>query len=154
MENSRFNAVYELYADMVYRICFVMLRGRSHDAEDAAQAVFLKYLETPAPPEGEHLKAWLIVVAQNTCRSKLRKMSRFVGLDAVPEQGQEHPYGEVMSAIMELPEKEKMAVLLCLYEGYTAAEAAKLMQCRENTVYSYIHRAKKRLRKALGDEGE
>lgn len=150
---SGFDAVYDEYFDMVYRICYVFFRGQTADAEDAAQTVFMKYLGTDSPPEsGEHTKAWLIVTAQNTCKSMLRLHHRkAVSLDEAAEQGKDFQYNEVLDAVMCLPEKERMAVTLNIYEGYTAAETAKLMGCRENTVYSYIHRARKKLRKELGE---
>ena len=148
-----FDAVYDEYFDMVYRICYVYFHGHTADAEDAVQTVFMKYLETDAPPEkGEHTKAWLIVTAQNTCKTMLRRHHRRdKDIDSASHIGTEPQYGEVMDAIMRLPEKERMAVYLNIYEGHTAAETANLMGCRENTVYSYIHRARKKLKKELGE---
>ena len=148
---SGFDAVYEEYFDMVYRICYVYFHGNTADAEDAVQTVFMKYLEAQAQPEaGEHTKAWLIVTAQNTCRSMLRRHHRRdTNIDAASGMGTPFEYKEVIDAVMRLPEKERIAVYLNLYEGYSAAETAKLMGCRENTVYSYIHRARKKLTKEL-----
>ena len=147
-----FDAVYDEYFDMVYRICYVYFHGHSADAEDAAQTVFMHYLEANEVPEmGEHTKAWLIVTAQNVCKNMLRRHHRKdVELDAAADKGVAFQYREVIDAVMRLPENERMAVYLNLYEGYTAAETAKLMRCRENTVYSYIHRARKKLKKELG----
>ncbi|MBO4865503.1 MAG: sigma-70 family RNA polymerase sigma factor [Ruminococcus sp.] len=151
-EISGFDAVYDEYFDMVYRICFVYFHGHTADAEDAAQTVFMRYLEADnAPAVGEHTKAWLIVTAQNVCKTMLRRHHRKdKELDSAAEKGADFEYREVMDAVMRLPENERMAVYLNLYEGYTAAETAKLMGCRENTVYSYIHRARKKLKKELG----
>ncbi|WP_295155156.1 RNA polymerase sigma factor [uncultured Ruminococcus sp.] len=147
-----FDAVYEEYFDMVYKICYVYFKGNAADAEDAVQTAFMKYLESDCPPEaGEHTKAWLIVTAQNVCKSMLRRHHRKdSGLDAAADKGTPFEYREVMDAVMHLPENERMAVYLNLYEGYTAADTARLMGCRENTVYSYIHRARKKLKKELG----
>lgn len=148
-----FDAVYDEYFDMVYRICYVYFHGHSADTEDAVQTVFMKFLECGEPPEtGEHTKAWLIVTAQNTCKSMLRRHHRKdVSLESTAGLSAAFGYGEVMDAVMRLPENERVAVYLNLYEGYTAAETAKLMGCRENTVYSYIHRARKKLKKELGE---
>ena len=145
--------VYEEYFDMVYRICMMYFKGSCADTEDAVQTVFMKYIECGSRPEdGEHTKAWLIVTAQNTCKSMLRRrFRRDVGLENAGEKAEDFRYREVFAAILKLPEKERIAVYLNLYEGYTAAETAKLMGCRENTVYSYIHRARKKLIKELGE---
>lgn len=148
-----FDAVYNEYFDMVYKICFVYFKGHSADAEDAVQTTFMKFLECGDTPEtGEHTKAWLIVTAQNVCKSMLRRhYRRDTDIDTAADIGAGFQYREVIDAVMRLPEKERMAVYLNLYEGYTAAETAELMGCRENTVYSYIHRARKKLKKELGE---
>ncbi len=144
--------VYDKYFDMLYRICFVYFSGNAHDSEDAVQTVFLKYIASPSAPKGgEQLKAWLIVTAQNTCKSMLRRHFRKDSpLDSAETEHSDFEYGDTLRAVMSLPYEQKTAVLLCFYAGYTAKEAAEMMGCRENTVYSYIHRAKKKLKKQLG----
>ncbi|MBR1862800.1 MAG: RNA polymerase sigma factor [Ruminococcus sp.] len=155
MAKAQFEKIYEKYFDTVYRVCFMFFHGSTADTEDAVQTTFLKYLESgpePGPEEGEHIKAWLIVTASNTCRSMLRKHSRRdLTLDSAAKKSVGPSYSETLDAVMSLPEKERTAVYMCLYEGYTAAQAAKYMGCRENTVHSYIHRARKKLRKQLGE---
>lgn len=150
-----FESIYNAWFDTVYRVCFMYFSTCTADCEDAVQATFLKYIEAENKPclgESEHLKAWLITTAQNTCKSMLRlKHRKDVGLDSVGEVSRPFEYGEAMQAILALPEKERLAVYLCLYEEYTAAQAAKIIGCREGTVHSYIHRARKKLKKMLGE---
>ena len=62
----------EMYADMLFRICFVMLKNEN-DAEDAVQNTFLKYInKAPEFESPEHEKAWLIVTARNECKNQLK----------------------------------------------------------------------------------
>jgi RNA polymerase sigma-70 factor (ECF subfamily) len=35
------------------------------------------------------------------------------------------------------------------YEGYTVPEISKIIGCRENTVYSWLHRARQALKERL-----
>ena len=50
----------EMYADMLFRICFVMLKNEN-DAEDAVQNTFLKYInKAPEFESPEHEEPWLI----------------------------------------------------------------------------------------------
>jgi RNA polymerase sigma-70 factor (ECF subfamily) len=148
-----FEAVYEMYFDTVYRICFIYFRGNKADTEDAVHTVFLKYFErSPNFDSEEHRKAWLIVTAQNVCKSVLRLARRKnLSLDEANNKSEDFFYSEVLDAVMRLPYKEKTAVYLCYYEDMTAAQAAEIMGCKENTVYSYLHRAKKKLQKSLGE---
>jgi len=60
--------LYRRQYKMVYQVCLVLMKNVP-DAEDAAQAVFLKAVERDKPfCDPEHEKAWLIVTARNECR--------------------------------------------------------------------------------------
>ena len=68
--------LYETYVDMVYRLCFTMLKNR-FDTEDTVQNTFMKLMHHTKPFDStEHEKAWLIVTASNTCKDTLRRASR------------------------------------------------------------------------------
>ncbi len=54
----------------LYRAALAIL-GDPHEAEDAVQDAFVKYLEK-APAELENPNAWLMKVLVNGCRSRLR----------------------------------------------------------------------------------
>jgi len=153
MDNENLIRAYGKYFDTVYRICFVLFHGNKADTEDAVHTVFMKYMEyTKGFENDEHEKAWLIVTAKNTCKSVLRLARRKnAPLDAAADRSEEFRYNDTLDAIMRLPEKEKTAVYLCYYEDMTAAQAAEIMGCRENTVYSYLHRARKKLERSLGE---
>lgn len=45
MKEKNIGAAYEMYFDMVYRICYLYMNGCGADSEDACQQVFLKYME-------------------------------------------------------------------------------------------------------------
>ena len=56
-EPTDFETLYNRYGEMLFRVCFSMLRSRE-DAEDAVQDVFLKYFTDPkAFNDPEHEKA-------------------------------------------------------------------------------------------------
>ena len=70
---AEFEAVYEAYADQLYRVA-LSTAGCREDAEDAVHDVFLKYIETrPTFHDDEHLRAWLIRVTVNRCRDLIRR---------------------------------------------------------------------------------
>lgn len=45
-----------------------------------------------------------------------------------------------------------MQVYLFYYEGYSAGEIAKIMHRKENTVYTWLNRARKALKEQLGGD--
>ncbi len=142
----------EKYADMVRRICFLHLRQRE-DVEDAFQEVFLRYLERAEPFDSEeHEKAWLIRVTLQRCTDITRSFwnRRVLPLNesiaaAVPEESH-----ELLEAVLRLPPDERDAVYLFYYESFDVASIARMTGKKNNTVYSHLHRARKRLRKQVG----
>ena len=150
------NRVVEAYADMVRRICFVHIKNR-HDTEDVFQNVYLKYLLYEGSFESaEHEKAWFVRVTINACTDWLRALARrkWVPLDVLAEESAEldNPSKEVLEAVLKLPEKYRDVIYLFYYEGYTAVQIAKILGKKENTVYTWLSRAKDILREKLGGE--
>lgn len=146
----------EAYADMVRRICFVHLKNR-HDTEDVFQNVYMKYLLYEGTFEGmEHEKAWFARATINACTDWLRALSRrkWVSLDALAEESTEldNPSKEVLETVLKLPEKYRDVIYLFYYEGYTAVEIARILGKKENTVYTWLSRAKDILRERLGGD--
>lgn len=146
----------EIYGDMVRRLCVLHLKNRQ-DTEDVFQTVFLKYLLHDAPfASKEHEKAWLVRVTVNACRDVLRSFFRksSVPLELAEELSAEEEDREMLRAVLELPPKYKDAVYLYYYEGYSAAEIGKILQKRENTVYTWLARGREILRQRLGGDWE
>ena len=144
------------YADTVRRICTLHLKNRS-DVEDVFQEVFLKYaLHNNVWESDDHERAWLIRVAINNCRDILKSFYRkrvtlFDEIDdkylVLPE-----PACDVLEAVRHLPPKYRDVIYLHYYEGYKAVEIASILHKKENTVYSWLARAREQLQRELGGE--
>ena len=148
--------VMEAYADMVRRICFLHLKNK-YDTEDVFQNVYLKYLLYEKPFESrEHEKAWFARVAINACTDHLRYAARrkWVPLDMIEEEREvlDDMSSEVLEAVLSLPEKYRNVIYLHYYEDYPAVEIARILGKKENTVYSWLSRARELLRERLGGE--
>jgi RNA polymerase sigma-70 factor (ECF subfamily) len=147
----------ELYADTVRRVCFLHPENRG-DAEDVFQETFLKYALREAPFESlEHEKAWLIRVAVNKCKDAAKSFFRrgassLEELDAEPFFETPDDNREVLEAVLALPEKYRDVIYLFYYEGYSAVKIAALLGRNENTIYTWLSRAKARLKDALGGD--
>lgn len=151
------NRAIEEYADMVKRICVLHLKNDA-DTEDIFQTVFLRYALHTAPFRGpEHEKAWLIRVTLNACRDLLRSFfrSRTIPLEAVRERAAPpDACGDLLEAVLRLPEHYRRAVYLHYYEGYTAPEIGRILGKNPNTVYTWITRARELLREGLGGQND
>ena len=79
-----FARLYSLTRDGVYALALSLLHD-AHEAQDIAQDTFVKVWES-APayrPQGSPM-AWLLTVARNLARTRLRQGGRQVGLDEEP----------------------------------------------------------------------
>ncbi|MCM1539891.1 MAG: sigma-70 family RNA polymerase sigma factor [Blautia sp.] len=150
------NRAMETYADMVRRICFVHLKNR-HDSEDVFQNVYMKYLlHEDSFQSPEHEKAWFARVTINACTDWLRYFSRrkWVPLEVMDEEKAtlDDTSSELLETVLSLPEKYRNVIYLYYYEEYSAVEIAGILGKKENTVYTWLSRAKEILRDRLGGE--
>lgn len=150
------NKAIDRYSDMVKRICFCHLKNEA-DTEDIFQNVFLKYLLYDGIFENaEHEKAWFIRVTINACKDFLKSLLRHrtLPLDVLAKETVDFHSGhcDILHAVLSLPPKYRDVIYLHYYEGYTAAEIAKILKARENTIYSHLSRGRSMLKKKLEEE--
>lgn len=138
------------------------LLGADAEADDMVQDAFIRAWRVAADWRAEApFGAWLGRVTANLCLDRLRK-TRPQALDDVanedhPVEGGEEEAAErdlrarVTAAVARLPDRQRVALTLCAYEGHTAAEAAGLMGSSEGGVESLLVRARRQLKIELED---
>ena len=133
----------------LYRAALAIL-GDPHEAEDAVQDAFLRFLER-APDDLENPGAWLTRVLVNGCRSRLRLAWRRVGPlpETLPAPGPEER--EELEELFSLPPEDRAVIHLHYYEGYSTDEIARMLSLRPGTVRSRLSRAREKLRKLLSE---
>lgn len=57
--------------------------------------------------------------------------------------------GELWDYFLTLPEKERMALYLHYYQGYSTEEAARMMGTKPATIRSWLFRGRKKLKTVL-----
>jgi RNA polymerase sigma factor (sigma-70 family) len=139
------------YGNTIIRLAYSYLHNLS-DAEDILQDTLLSLIKNkPVFSSQEHEKAWLMRVAINLCKNKL-KSSWFHTVE-IPEnlesEGITEEESEVLHAVRNLPLKYREVVHLFYYEGYSTLEISSLLQKKEATIRSLLHRSRKMLKKAL-----
>lgn len=144
--------LYNDYVDMVYRICFMLLKNPA-DAEDAVQAVFIKVIEKNVVFESkEHEKAWFIVAAKNHCKNQLKHWwQKTISFEYERHEGaQEDERSELLDLVLQLPEKFKLPIYLYYYEGYNSDEIAKILDLNPSTLRSRLKKGRELLREKVG----
>lgn len=159
-ETADIERALDAHGNAVWRACRLYFRSE-HDAQDAYQETFLRYASTDVRfSDEEHRKAWLVRVSTNVCKDMLRSMRRATpDSDAIdestlaapidPETSPASVASEVVDALRSLPDPPRTPLYLSICEEYPATEIAEMMDVPASTVYTWIDRGRKRLRKAL-----
>ena len=144
--------IFSRYVKTVYRLCYSYL-GSPHDAEDAAQAVFMKLVVNPREFESvEHEKAWLLTVAANHCKDVLKSAARTRQADMpadVEDMRARVESDDLTEAVLALPVPYKDCVYLHYYEGYKTDEIAEMTGASPSTVRNRLRDARALLKAAL-----
>ncbi len=151
--NADLEAVIHTYSDMLYKICFVILKNE-HDTKDVLQDTFMiYYTKSHKFVSEEHKKAWLIRVSQNKCKEFLRfhKKHASVSLDKIDESeiitGSLNEYEkELLSMIWDMNLKLKSVVILHYIVGYSVDETADILKISSAAVKKRLQRAREQLR--------
>lgn len=145
----------EKFFDMIYKLALSQTKNREN-ADDVVQEVFLRYLKYGKEFESEeHIKAWLIRVTLNCCKSLFTSawVRKTAPLDEdIPFDTEEKH--DVYYAVAELPPKYRAVIHLFYYEDFSVAEISKALGIKQTTVKSQLSRGRDMLREKLkGDCG-
>lgn len=168
-DEEAFSELVERYQHAVYGTCYRLLGSYHAEAEDVAQMVFIKVFKAAGRYRPRALfKTWLMTIVRNTVFTHLRKMKRhrdrqvdwhdpgdpdrepdFVD-DSTASADADVAQGELLlclqKAMEDLPEKQRVALVLRQYEQMTYEEIADSMKTSVSSVKSLIFRARDYLR--------
>jgi RNA polymerase sigma factor (sigma-70 family) len=133
------------YTGMV-RLAFTLV-GSNAEAEDLVQDSFVEVarrLDEIRKP-GAYLRSAVV----SRCRSALRRRRVMAMHPPEPPAGLASDAGELWDVLAELPEDQRIAVVLRYYGGYKASEIAKIVDMPGATVRSHLRRGLTALRKEL-----
>jgi RNA polymerase sigma-70 factor (ECF subfamily) len=163
-----FNLFVERHQRAVVALCTGILRD-ANLAEDVTQDAFIRAWKNLPSFKGDSAKAWLLRIATNRCLDLLRQRNRQAtdSLDAqiveleprwTTQSPSESPESEaervemgdrLNAALAELPDDQRIALVMADVLGYDYVEIAELTGSAMGTVKSRISRARARLRAAL-----
>ena len=141
----------EKYSQMLFRICYSILCNK-HDAEDALQETFLKYMtKAPLFKDDDHEKAWLFKVATNISKNICRFNSRHAteNLNEFREIGISDSDRDIFEIIKHLPVKYKVVLDLYYIEGYKANEIAHILNISPVAVRKRLQYGRKILKSEI-----
>ena len=143
-----FAQVWETYGPRLYRFCLLQMKNQA-DAEDVLQDVLIKRLyQAPQFKSPEHERNWLFQVAINLCRDEWRHRRRSeLPLEAAANVSLPPADLSLLEQAACLSEKQRTALHLYYYEGYTVREIARLLGVTVPTIKMRLKRGREALRK-------
>ena len=151
-DRQAFSALLEEYYRMIYNTAFKWT-GNQEDSEDIAQEVCIKLGRSIRDFRiDSKFSTWLYRIVLNTVNDFHRKKKNHRDIEDIhdladPHSAESHAQRqELWHWVIQLPEKQRDAVLLVYGEGLAHGETANAMECKESTVSWYIHEAKKQLK--------
>jgi RNA polymerase sigma-70 factor, ECF subfamily len=158
---ERFTGLYDRYRGRVY--AYAVSRAGRQLADEVVSEVFLvawrRLDELPPDP-----LPWLLVTARNVIGTEFRAAVRQESLAAelaswgsgvaadVADEVSERE--AVLRALAALPEADRELLTLSAWHGLSPREAATVVGCSPATYFVRLHRARRRLEKAMADHPE
>jgi RNA polymerase sigma-70 factor (ECF subfamily) len=157
--------LYERHSSRIFGFCLSRL-GSREEAEDAVQTTFLnaqRGLGRGVVPEYE--LAWLFKIAQNVCHNRhqsARRRGRVEGtqdIDALqdviasPERSAAVSLGELTRALGAIPTRQRRALLLREFQGYSYEEIASELDVSVSAVETLVFRARRAVAHELEQQG-
>ena len=137
MTIKEYNIAVDIYADNIFRFVLKHLK-------DALQDCFAKLWVKRDTMDAIKVKSYLFTTAHNTLIDTVRKRKFTDDLDSIDKH---YSQGSIKNldlqdtlhkALDQLPEIQRMVILLRDYEGYDYAEIGKITNLKESQVKVYI----------------
>lgn len=169
---AAFAELVEKYKQPILNLLTRMLRDPV-EAEDVAQNVFVQVFRSADRYQvSAKFSTWLFTIARNLCLNELRRRSRHPAesMDAPHPEFEDQPlkqledkktfsppesllHGEleekIEEAIADLPENQRLALLLCRQNDLSYEEIAEIVGCTLSAAKSLIHRGRETLKQRL-----
>ena len=171
-DTGAFTELVEKYKQPVMNLAYRTVRDLT-EAEDLAQNVFVQvYKSASRYKTTAKFSTWLFTIARNLCLNEIRRRSRHPAesMDAPHPDQDDQPLqqfedkatfsppenvlqGELAqqidSALADLPENQRSAILLCRQEELSYEEIAEVLGCSVSATKSLIHRGRETLKERL-----
>lgn len=147
-DNDAFTGIVRRYRSMVYGYCYHRT-GSFEDARDLAQDTFIRaYTRLSQIRDAAKLGAWLRTIAANLCNRWIETRREVSSVEVwIEEPRQQPPHAAVVrEALANLPENERLAVVLHYVDGYSYGDIAGFLEISKPAVRGRLYRGREMLR--------
>lgn len=149
--NAKATQILHDYGNGILRMAYSYLQNMD-DAEEILQETLIQFLrKAPKFENAEHEKAWLLHVAANLSKNRIKynQIRKTDELDETLIAEEKQDLAFVWEAVKSLPEKYREVIHLHYHEGYQIAQIAQILNRRESTIRSDLRRGREKLRAIL-----
>src|SRR2546421_6259806 len=171
-DGGAFAELVDKYKQPVMNVVYRMLRDAT-EAEDLAQNVFVQiYKSAHRYQVSAKFSTWLFTIVRNLCLNEIRRRSRHpaTSMDESHPEQEDQPWqqfedkksfsppesllqgeleAKIEQALAELPENQRLAMLLCRQDELSYEQIAEVLDCSLPATKSLIHRARETLKEKL-----
>ncbi len=143
--------ILDTYGDTILRYAYSYLHNQS-DTEEVLQDTLIQFLKTrPVFESDEHEKAWLLRVAGNLCKNRLKynslRQTDELREELIAEQREDLSF--IWDAVQALPVQYREVIHLFYREGYSTREISQILGRKEATIRSDLSRGHGKLKELL-----
>jgi RNA polymerase sigma factor (sigma-70 family) len=158
---AEFEDTYNLYFKDVFLYIY-SLSGDKHIAEDITSETFMKAIQSIDSFKGNcDIRVWLCQIAKNSYFSYLRKIKKFVDIEALPEKADDQDVEQIISSsetsmkihevLHNIGEPYKEVFSLRVFGELSVKQIAYLFGKSENWACVTYHRARKKIKERMED---
>ena len=155
-----FGEIFRRHRDRMWAVALRTTRD-PEVASDAVQDAFLNAFRRAGSFRGDsQVTTWLHRITVNACLDRLRRQRPTADIeDHDPVEPRDHHHAvdvrlDVQEALAQLPEGQRLALVLVDMHGVSVAEAAQILHVAEGTVKSRCSRGREAMARLLGLRGD
>lgn len=158
---DEFISLIDMYESYLYKMAFLYVKNE-HEALDIYQeTIYSAYISISKLKNPRFFKTWITRILINNAKRKLKHIGKRELLlegemiEGVYEDNDSVAIEEkidLYNAIDSLEERYKTPIVLKYFQDMSIREISEVLSCPENTVKSYIRRAKALLLKSLKED--
>ena len=163
-DRTAFSELVRRHQKAIYRLALRFTRDHG-TAEDIVQDTFVKaYQKLESFEERSSFKSWLFRIAINTSKNRLRGQGIpdvdiedvTIAVDSQVESTFEYKetQGFIADEVQKLPDRQRVALTLRVFEDLSFQEIAVIMDCPYDTAKANFRHAVLKLKKVLAAHGD
>ncbi len=157
-DKDKFQQLYTQYKRLMLKVAYRFFKSPD-DAEDVvhdACIAIIENLDKVTDVNSKQTRNYIVIITKHIAINRYNRMHRFtlteyddaIHEDEIPAPGD----GGLADALAALPVEYREVIMLKYYNGYSAAEIARMLDTTSGAVKTRLWRARKALEEAMGEE--